>query len=196
VSNRIAPEWLHSAPILVLHAHRIGLARPGHSPPCGCRPTGLRSISGDCRVADPSQRGPTPSFAVDGLERGSIRPEGILRVLRFVMRREGTTVWVLTVRSFVRQRHRLQMVDGDVVDVRHAVLLVAAFGRHRQRPRTIIGASRDDEETLGVLRRSRQRHGRPPGRCRVHAFEVVLLVDWRSAQPAPNCFTGTADSCT
>jgi hypothetical protein len=30
------------------------------------------------------------------------------------MRREGTPVWVLTVRSFVRKRHRLQIVEGDV----------------------------------------------------------------------------------
>src|SRR5436190_22278459 len=43
----------------------------------------------------------------EGRDRGTIRSEGILRGLRFVMRREGAVVWVMRVRSIVRKRHRL-----------------------------------------------------------------------------------------
>ena len=56
----------------------------------------------------------THIFSVDGVECGTIRPEGMFRGLRFVMRRDGAAVWVLTVRSLVRKRHRLEIVGGDV----------------------------------------------------------------------------------
>jgi hypothetical protein len=34
--------------------------------------------------------------------------------MRFVLRREGSVVWVLTVRSIVRKRHRLKAAGGMV----------------------------------------------------------------------------------
>lgn len=114
MNDRIAPEWLHSAPYWYYTHIELG------SPDV----VTVRRAAADQQVSDRSpgtavlpihpHRGTTPIFGVDGFERGSIRPEGILRGLRFVMRREGTTAWVLTVRSFVRKRHRLQIVDGDV----------------------------------------------------------------------------------
>ena len=114
MGDRIAPEWLHSAPYWY-YTH-IELGSPDLV-------TVRRAAAGQ-QVSDRSPGTPmlrihphrrtTPIFDVDGLERGSIRPEGMLRGLRFVMRREGAPVWVLTVRSVVRKRHRLQIVDGDV----------------------------------------------------------------------------------
>ena len=45
-------------------------------------------------------------------ERGIIRAEGLVPG-RFVLRRDGNPVWVLRVRSFVRKRHRLELVGTD-----------------------------------------------------------------------------------
>jgi hypothetical protein len=114
MSDRLAPEWLRSAPYWYYTHIEMG------SPDV----VTVRRAAADQLVSDRSpgtpvlrlhpHRGTTPIFAGDGLERGSIRPEGIFRGLRFVMRREGTPVWVLTVRSFVRKRHRLEIIDGDV----------------------------------------------------------------------------------
>lgn len=56
----------------------------------------------------------TRLFDAYGSEQGAIRSEGMVRGLRFVMRRNGNPVWVSTVRSFVRRRHRLQTADGQL----------------------------------------------------------------------------------
>src|SRR5688572_31263352 len=44
----------------------------------------------------------TRVFDAEGREQGTIRPEGILPGVRFVMRRDGAVSWVATVRSVVR----------------------------------------------------------------------------------------------
>jgi hypothetical protein len=114
MGDRMGPAWLHSTPYWYYTHIELG------SPDV----VSVRRAAADQQVSDRSpgalvlrihpHRGMTPIFNGDGLESGSIRPEGIIRNLRFVMRRKGATVWVLTVRSFVRTRHRLQIVDGDV----------------------------------------------------------------------------------
>ncbi|MGB2716769.1 MAG: hypothetical protein WBC51_21480 [Vicinamibacterales bacterium] len=58
--------------------------------------------------------GSTRVFDAAGGEQGVIRSEGIVRGRCFVMRRNATVVWVSTVRSFVRKRHRLRNADGEV----------------------------------------------------------------------------------
>jgi hypothetical protein len=58
--------------------------------------------------------GTTRVFDADGGEHGIIRSKGILRGLCFEMDRNGAAVWVSTVRSFVRKRHRLATADGQV----------------------------------------------------------------------------------
>ena len=55
-------------------------------------------------------RGITKIFDVEGFDRGSIRREGLLR---YVLRRNDTAIWSLTVRSLVRKRHEFQMIGGD-----------------------------------------------------------------------------------
>jgi hypothetical protein len=91
------------------------------------------------------------------------------------MRREGTPVWVLTVRSFVRKRHRVQIVDGDVWTFDTPFFwwqhLRGTVSGHER-----FGPCRPDDEALGLLAGPRRRHGRPSGGCRVYALEVVVLV--------------------
>lgn len=48
-----------------------------------------------------------------GREVGTIRPAGLVPGVRYVMSRNGNPVWTLSVRSIVRKRHALVMVDGD-----------------------------------------------------------------------------------
>ena len=113
MSSQIAPEWLQSAPYWYYTHIELG------SPDV----VTVRRAAADQRISASSpgtfvlrlhpNRGTTPIIGDDGLERGNIRPEGISRGLRFVMRREGTAIWVLTVQSFVRKRHQLQIVEGN-----------------------------------------------------------------------------------
>ena len=56
----------------------------------------------------------TEVIDADGRAQGVIRPEGILRGLQFAMRRDGAVVWVSTVRSIVRKRHRLWVANREV----------------------------------------------------------------------------------
>ena len=49
----------------------------------------------------------------DGREEGVIRSEGFVPGVRYVMRRSGTPVWVLSVRSIVRKRHILELAGGE-----------------------------------------------------------------------------------
>ena len=56
-----------------------------------------------------------------------------------------------------------------------SVLLVAAPVGQGRRQRTFGGRSRSVDEELGLRRRRGQNYGRPPGRCRLHALEVVAL---------------------
>ena len=53
----------------------------------------------------------------DGGVLGTIHHEGILPYRRKVMRNASGTVWTLTVRSLVRNRHRLQIGDGETLIV-------------------------------------------------------------------------------
>jgi hypothetical protein len=53
----------------------------------------------------------TRLFDAYGSEQGVIRSEGMVRGLRFVMRRNGNPVWVSTVRSFW-WRHLTGIIDG------------------------------------------------------------------------------------
>jgi hypothetical protein len=48
-----------------------------------------------------------------GREVGTIRAEGLVPGVRYVMCRNGNPVWTLSVRSIVRKRHALAMADGD-----------------------------------------------------------------------------------
>jgi hypothetical protein len=50
----------------------------------------------------------------EGRERGAIRAEGMLRGLRFAMRRDGVEIWTSSVRSIVRKRHRLRIAGGEI----------------------------------------------------------------------------------
>ena len=77
--------------------------------------------------------GMTRVFDADGVERGVIRSKGILRGLRFEMRRNGPAVWVSTVRSFVGKRHTLQTADGQLWMFDTPFFLVATSdGYHRR----------------------------------------------------------------
>ena len=44
---------------------------------------------------------------------GVIRSEGLVRRVRYVMRRDENPVWILSIRSVVRKRHRLHITDGE-----------------------------------------------------------------------------------
>jgi hypothetical protein len=48
-----------------------------------------------------------------GFEQGVIRSEGLVPGVRYAMRRNGELVWVLSVRSIVRNRHALEWANGD-----------------------------------------------------------------------------------
>jgi hypothetical protein len=50
----------------------------------------------------------------DKREQGIIRSEGIVPGVKYVMRRNGDPVWVLSVRSIVRKRHTLEPVAGEM----------------------------------------------------------------------------------
>jgi hypothetical protein len=50
----------------------------------------------------------------DRLEQGIIRSEGIVPGVKYVMRRNGDPVWVLSVRSIVRKCHTLEPVAGEM----------------------------------------------------------------------------------
>jgi hypothetical protein len=114
MSGRNAPEWFHGAPYWYYTHVESG------SPSV----ITVRRAAPDQQVSEQSpgtrvlrlqpHRGTTQIFDDDGLDRGSIRREGALLGRRFVMRRDGASVWVLTVCSLVRKRHRLQIVGGDV----------------------------------------------------------------------------------
>jgi hypothetical protein len=49
----------------------------------------------------------------EGCNEGVIRSEGLVRGIRYVMRRDQNPVWILSVRSLVRKRHRLRLADGE-----------------------------------------------------------------------------------
>ena len=48
-----------------------------------------------------------------GCEEGVIRPEGLVPGVRYAMRRNCELVWMLSVRSIVRNRHALKLANGD-----------------------------------------------------------------------------------
>ncbi len=48
-----------------------------------------------------------------GREQGMIGAEGLLPGMRYAMRRNGELVWMLSVRSIVRNRHSLVLANGD-----------------------------------------------------------------------------------
>ncbi len=48
-----------------------------------------------------------------GREQAIIRSEGLVPCVRYAMRRNGELVWKLTVRSIVRNRHVLELANGD-----------------------------------------------------------------------------------
>jgi hypothetical protein len=48
-----------------------------------------------------------------GRNEGIIRSEGLVRGIRHVMRRNENPVWILSIRSVVRKRHRLQLTEGE-----------------------------------------------------------------------------------
>ena len=49
-----------------------------------------------------------------GCSDGVIRSEGLVRGVRYVMRRNDEPVWSLSVRSVVRKRHELRLTSGEV----------------------------------------------------------------------------------
>jgi hypothetical protein len=171
MSDRLAPQWLHSAPYWYYTHIQMG------SPDV----VTVRRAAVDQQVSDHSpgtpvlrihpHRGTTPIFGLDGLERGRIRPEGISRGLRFVMRREGTPVWVLTVRSFVRKRHRLQIVGGDVWTFDTPFF----WWQH------LTGTVSGHERLLGHVGPTK-RHwgfGVEPGRDTVDLLAAVAFMHWK-----------------
>lgn len=48
-----------------------------------------------------------------GSDEGVIRDEGLVRGIRYVMRRDENPVWMLSIRSVARKRHRLRLTDGE-----------------------------------------------------------------------------------
>lgn len=48
-----------------------------------------------------------------GNSEGIIRSEGLVRGIRYVMRRDENPVWTLSIRSMVRKRHQLRLTDGE-----------------------------------------------------------------------------------
>jgi hypothetical protein len=48
-----------------------------------------------------------------GCNEGVIHSDGLVRGIRYVMRRNENSVWILSIRSVVRKRHRLQRTDGE-----------------------------------------------------------------------------------
>jgi hypothetical protein len=48
-----------------------------------------------------------------GSKQGAIRSEGLVRGIDYVLRRNETSVWILSLRSMVRKRHRLRLADDE-----------------------------------------------------------------------------------
>ena len=55
----------------------------------------------------------TRVFDAASRELGIVRSEGVIRGLRFVMRRSGIVVWSSAVRSVVRKHHRVSIAGSD-----------------------------------------------------------------------------------
>lgn len=110
MSDRTAPEWFEGA-------HHWYYAHIETGSPCVIS---VRRAPRDQDVSDQEPgtlvlqlrpaRGITKIVDIEGFDRGRIRRVGILR---YVLRRDDATIWVLTVRSPVRRRHHLKMVGGD-----------------------------------------------------------------------------------
>jgi hypothetical protein len=87
-------------------------------------PVSVFSTAGDEEVS--SERPGTPCLYLephfrlvrvldaDKREQGIVRSEGIVPGVKYVMRRNGDPVWVLSVRSIVRKRHTLEPVAGEM----------------------------------------------------------------------------------
>lgn len=110
-NDSIEPEWLDSAPHWY-YSHIVS-----DSVVRVCRALPDQEVSdlrpGELILQLRTRRRRTTIYDVDKADHGSIRSEGFMAGLRFVMRRGGAPVWVLTVRSFVRKRHRLEICGGD-----------------------------------------------------------------------------------
>ena len=113
----------------------------------------------------------TEVFDADGYEQGIIRPEGILRGLQFAMRRDGAAVWVSTVRSIVRKRHRLWVTNGEVwmFDTpfywwQH---LTGAIGERRK----LVGGVGPTTRLWGF--------GVEPGRDTLDLLAAVAFIHWK-----------------
>jgi hypothetical protein len=59
-------------------------------------------------------KGRTTRIFDDRRDCDSIRSEGLVPGVRFVMRRNDAPKWAVTVRSFARKRHQLNIVDSDL----------------------------------------------------------------------------------
>jgi hypothetical protein len=108
------PEWLNSCDCWYYSyiqrpaAYRVTVLRAGAHEEVSDERPGIPILH-----LQPRRR-TTRLFDAYGSEQGLIRSEGIVRGVRFVLRRDEVPVWVSTVRSVVRKRHRLQVIDGQV----------------------------------------------------------------------------------
>lgn len=98
-----------------------------------------------------------------GVERGRIDSEGIVPGIKYVMRRDGTPVWVLSVRSIVRKRHMLEFTGerwtfhtpffcmdyyGTVAEVPRVVGFIGPTKRHWA---IAVDPERDNPDLLAAV---------------------------------------------
>jgi len=104
------PSWLQNArryysqvdaestdPVTVFSADADEVSNETSGRPCVRLEPAFRS----CRVID-SYKG----------ELGTIHSEGVVPLVKYVMRVKNETIWTLSVRSVVRKHHALRRVDG------------------------------------------------------------------------------------
>lgn len=68
-----------------------------------------------CLRLEPQSRSSPRVWVLDasGREVGIVEPEGFLPRTRYAMRQGRELVWMLSVRSVMRNRHALELADGD-----------------------------------------------------------------------------------
>ena len=138
MSDRIAPEWLQSAP----HWYYTHIERGLPSVITVRRATRDQEVSdqapGTLVLRVRPRRGLTLIFDIEGHDRGNIRREG---ARRYILRQNDTAIWKLTLWSIVRKRHQLQMIGGDVW----------TFDTPFFRYRGVRGTVSDHERLLGAV---------------------------------------------
>jgi hypothetical protein len=114
----------------------------------------------------------TRVFDAASRELGIVRSEGVIRGLRFVMRRAGVVVWSSTGRSTVRKRHRLQVAGGDIW-----TFDTPFFWWHHY----FTGAVTDQTRLVGRVGPTKRHWGFAvePGRANADLLAAVAFLHWK-----------------